>query len=109
MGKVSDNRIKFSKSSLRAIERRVDRGEFTKEFYMYDIDMCGFTCRALFFGYGFHFLQRLMIYRYDKLSGQHCMDLLFSVRRNIFRKPRRLGGGSSLNQLVLPIWFRDYR
>jgi|GEM_PF-4428808 len=35
MGRVSDNRIKFSKPSLKAIERRIDRGEFTKEFYLY--------------------------------------------------------------------------
>ena len=36
MGRVSDNRIKFSKPSPKAIERRVDRGEFAKEFYLYD-------------------------------------------------------------------------
>ena len=38
MGKVSDNPITFSKPGLRAIERRVDPGEFTNEFYLYDTD-----------------------------------------------------------------------
>lgn len=38
MGRVSDNRIKFSKPNLKAFERRVNRGEFTKESYLYDVD-----------------------------------------------------------------------
>ena len=38
MGAISDNRIKFNKPNLKAIERRVNQGEFTKETYLYDAD-----------------------------------------------------------------------
>ena len=38
MGRVSDNRIKFNRPNLKAFERRVDRGEFTKESYLYDLE-----------------------------------------------------------------------
>jgi integrase len=36
MGKLSENRVKFSKPNLTAIERRVNSGKFTKESYLYD-------------------------------------------------------------------------
>jgi len=36
MGKLSENRIKFSRSSLSVIEKRVNKGAFTKEAYLYD-------------------------------------------------------------------------
>ncbi|MCB1663588.1 MAG: tyrosine-type recombinase/integrase [Pseudomonadales bacterium] len=38
MGAISDNRIKFNKPNLKAIENRINRGEFTKETYIYDAD-----------------------------------------------------------------------
>lgn len=38
MGAISDNRIKFNKPNLKAIENRVNQGEFTKETYIYDAD-----------------------------------------------------------------------
>lgn len=38
MGAISDNRIKFNKPNLKAIEKRINRGEFTKETYIYDAD-----------------------------------------------------------------------
>lgn len=38
MGRVSENRIIFNKPNLRAIERRIDQGEFTRESYFYDTD-----------------------------------------------------------------------
>jgi len=36
MGRSSENRIKFSKPTLTAIERRINKGEFSKESYLYD-------------------------------------------------------------------------
>ena len=36
MGRSSENRVKFSKPTLTAIERRINSGEFTKESYLYD-------------------------------------------------------------------------
>ncbi|PCJ22897.1 MAG: site-specific recombinase [SAR86 cluster bacterium] len=36
MGRVSENRINFTKSSLSALERRVNAGGFTKNAYVYD-------------------------------------------------------------------------
>ena len=36
MGRSSENRVKFSKPTLTAIERRINNGEFTKESYLYD-------------------------------------------------------------------------
>ena len=41
MGRSSENRIKFSKPSLTAIERRINSGEFTKESYLYAIWLYG--------------------------------------------------------------------
>lgn len=38
MGAISGNRIKFNKVNLKVIEKRVNRGEFTKETYLYDAD-----------------------------------------------------------------------
>lgn len=38
MGAISDNRIKFNKPNLKVIENRINRGEFTKETYIYDAD-----------------------------------------------------------------------
>ena len=36
MGRSSENRVKFSKPTLTAIERRINNGGFTKESYLYD-------------------------------------------------------------------------
>ena len=36
MGRSSENRVKFSKTTLTVIERRINNGEFTKESYLYD-------------------------------------------------------------------------
>ncbi len=36
MGKASVNRFKFSRQSLRVIEKQIDKGEFTTESYIYD-------------------------------------------------------------------------
>lgn len=38
MGKASANRFKFSRQSLRVIEKRIDKGEFATESYLYDSD-----------------------------------------------------------------------
>lgn len=38
MGAQSDNRIKFNKPNLKAIEKRVNQGGFIKETYIYDAD-----------------------------------------------------------------------
>ncbi len=38
MGAISENRVKFNKPNLKAIEKRINQGEFTKEFYIYDAD-----------------------------------------------------------------------
>ncbi|GJL84050.1 MAG: hypothetical protein DHS20C01_36840 [marine bacterium B5-7] len=36
MGKASANRFKFSRQSLRVIEKRIDKGEFATKSYLYD-------------------------------------------------------------------------
>lgn len=36
MGKASANRFKFIRQSLRVIEKRIDKGEFATESYLYD-------------------------------------------------------------------------
>jgi integrase len=36
VGKASANRFKFSRQSLRVIEKRIDKGEFSTESYLYD-------------------------------------------------------------------------
>ena len=38
MGAISGNRIKFNKPNLKVIEKQINRGEFTKETYIYDAD-----------------------------------------------------------------------
>ncbi|MAZ69090.1 tyrosine-type recombinase/integrase [Porticoccus sp.] len=38
MGAISANRIKFSKPNLRAVEKRINQGGFSKELYIYDAD-----------------------------------------------------------------------
>ena len=38
MGAVSGNRIKFNKPKLKAIEKWINRGAFSKETYIYDAD-----------------------------------------------------------------------
>lgn len=38
MGAASANRIKFTKPNLRAIEKRINQGDFSKELYIYDAD-----------------------------------------------------------------------
>lgn len=38
MGAISDNRIKFTKPNLRAVEKRINQGGFSKELYIYDAD-----------------------------------------------------------------------
>lgn len=38
MGAISANRIKFTKPNLRAVEKRINQGGFSKELYIYDAD-----------------------------------------------------------------------
>ncbi len=38
MGALSANRIKFTKPNLRAIEKRINQGDFSKELYIYDAE-----------------------------------------------------------------------